>query len=130
MKPLLIYVAGPYRAKTPWQVEQNIHAARAFGVTLAKLGAYPVIPHSNTAHFDGEADDALWLAGTLRLVEKCDGVVMLPTWRQSSGAQAEHAKAIDLGMPVFVARENGSFGALEDWLHEVACVAEDVEDVR
>ena len=46
MKPLLIYVAGPYRAPTAWGIEQNIHAARAMGVQIAKHGAYPVIPHA------------------------------------------------------------------------------------
>ena len=63
--PLLIYVAGPYRAPTAWQREQNIHRAREVGVMLARAGAYPVIPHANTAHLDGEADDALWLFPTV-----------------------------------------------------------------
>ena len=31
----IIYIAGPYRGTTPWQVELNIHRARELGVMLA-----------------------------------------------------------------------------------------------
>jgi hypothetical protein len=98
----LVYIAGPYRAPTTWGVAQTIHRAREIGAIVAGLGAYPVIPHSNTAHMDGAADDALWLAGTLELMRRCDGVVMCPGWTSSSGARAEHDEAIRLGFPVHV----------------------------
>lgn len=101
MTPPLIYVAGPYRAPTAWQREKNIHHARAKGVEVARAGGYPVIPHSNTAHMDGEADDALWLAGTLELMKRCDGVLMVGWWEGSAGACAERDEAIRLGIPVF-----------------------------
>ncbi len=97
---LLIYVVGPYRAPTAWQREQNIHRARAWGVTIARCGAYPVIPHSNTAHFDGEAEDTLWLAGTLELMRRCDGVLLTGEWRRSSGSRAERAEAERLSLPI------------------------------
>lgn len=103
MTPPLIYVAGPYRAPTAWQREKNIHRARTWGVALAKAGAYPVIPHSNTAHFDGEAEDALWLAGTLALMRRCDGVLLIERWSESSGARAEHDEAVHLGLPIIKA---------------------------
>ena len=96
----LIYVAGPYRAPTTWGIAQNIHHARAVGAVIAELGAYPVIPHSNTAHMDGVADDALWLAGTLELMRRCDGVVMFGLWKKSNGATAERREAMERGIPV------------------------------
>lgn len=99
--PLLIYVAGPYTAKTAWGIEENIHRARAMGVALAKLGAYPVIPHSNTGGFHGEAPEEMFYAGTLALMERCDGVCMLDTWRQSTGATQEHLRAMMIGMPIY-----------------------------
>lgn len=98
--PLLIYIAGPYRATTAWRREQNIHRARAWGVVVARAGAYPVIPHANTAHFDGEAPDELWLAGTLALMRKCDGVLLIDGWCYPNGACAECDEAVRLGIPV------------------------------
>ena len=109
----LIYIAGPYRAPTTWGIAQNIHHAKECGAIVASLGAYPVIPHANTAHMDGVADDALWLAGTLELMRRCDGVVMVGQWMLSTGAIAEHNEAKAIRLPIFngltfgVARKGG-----------------------
>jgi len=99
--PKLVYVAGPYRAPTPWEVECNIVAARKLGAKVAQVGAYPVIPHSNTAHFDGLATDALWLGGTLELLRRCDAVVFTGDYERSSGARDERVEAARLGLPRF-----------------------------
>lgn len=96
----LVYVAGPYRADTPWGIEQNVHNARTWGVALAHAGAYPVIPHSNTAHFDGHASDEFWLEGTLALLRKCAGVILIDGWFRSAGARGEMLEARRLGMPI------------------------------
>lgn len=100
VNPPLIYIAGPYRAPTAWGRERNIHEARRFGVMVARAGGYPVIPHSNTAHFDGEAPDELWLAGTLELMWRCDAVLLMPRWEESIGARTERAEALRLALPV------------------------------
>jgi len=99
----LIYVAGPYRGKTAADVECNIVLARTMGMRIAKLGAYPVIPHSNTSHFDGLAPDEVFLEGTMRLMESCDAVVVLPGWKDSTGTMDEMARAKDLGKVMFIA---------------------------
>ena len=57
-------------------------------------------PHTNTRHFDGAADDAIWLAGDLAMLARCDVVLMLPGWEASQGATAEHGYAISRGIPV------------------------------
>ena len=101
MIPPLVYVAGPYRSATPWGVECNVQNARVLGAEVAKLNAYPVIPHSNTSHFDGLGTDALWLGGTLELMRRCDAVLFAPTWRESFGAIEEHKEATRMGMPIF-----------------------------
>lgn len=98
--PLLIYVAGPYRAKTTWDINCNIHKARVWGATLARCGAYPVIPHSNTSNFDGIAEDSLWLEGTLALLTRCDAAIFIDGWLDSSGSKAEWERALHLRMPV------------------------------
>ena len=114
MRPPLVYIAGPYRNAVPWLCEQNIRAAETMGYRIALLGAYPIIPHSNTrAYFSSAASDALWLAGTLELMRRCDAVVFLPSWTESSGARAEHAEAERLGIKVFGVGhvDDGSFAA-------------------
>lgn len=87
----LIYVAAPYRAKSAWEIDVNIYRARAIGAEIAKLGAYPVIPQSNTAHFDGIADDAVFMDGTMELMKRCDAAVFVKVNADfSSGVKAEY----------------------------------------
>jgi hypothetical protein len=107
----LVYVAGPYRAPTGWGIECNIVAARKLGAAVAQLGAFPVVPHANTAHYDGLAGDAFWLEGTLELLRRCDAVVLVDGWRDSSGTRGEVAEAERLGKMVF-----SSIDALADWI--------------
>lgn len=98
--PHLVYIAGPYRAPTTWEIHKNIHNARLWGAVVAKHGAYPVIPHSNTAHMDGVADDELWLAGTLALLRRCDAAIFISGWQKSKGSVVEHQTADDLCLPI------------------------------
>lgn len=119
----LVYVAGPYRAATAWGIECNIQQARDRGAEVVRAGAYPVIPHSNTSHFDGLAPDAFWLDGTLELMRRCDAVLMCGNWERSSGARAEVAEATRLKLPVFY-----TLTALGNWLYDQEH-AEEVERV-
>jgi hypothetical protein len=116
MTPPLVYVAGPYRAPTAWGVECNIVAARQLGARIATLGGYPIIPHSNTSHFDGLAPDELWLAGTLELMRRCDAVVFGQGCLFSSGSRAEREEAERLKMPVFDLSEVDT--ELARWIRE------------
>jgi len=117
----LVYCAGPYRAKTGWEIDQNISRARQWGALVAAAGAYPVIPHSNTAHFDGIAEDKFWLDSTLELMRRCDAVLMMDGWTESSGSRAEKALAEKLKMPVLdpvwpSAREEDRLALLKIWV--------------
>ena len=111
----LVYVAGPYRATTPWLVEQNVRRAEQMGYELTCAGLYPVIPHTNTRGYfaSGQQDDAFWLAGTLELLKRCDAVALVPGWESSSGARAEAKAARDLGLPMLMpGQEMAAFVAL------------------
>ena len=101
MKIKVIYIAGPYRAPTTMGVADNIRAAERIGMIVAESGAMPLIPHANTGIvFTGVSNDMFWLAGTLELMRRCDGVVLMDTWARSTGARGEREEALRLGLPV------------------------------
>ena len=97
----IVYIAGPYRGPNSWAVEQNIRRAEELALEVWRLGAAALCPHCNTRFFQGAAPDALWLAGDLAMLQRCDAVLFTKNWRESSGAVAEHDKAVAWGVPVF-----------------------------
>ena len=107
----LIYIAGPFRGPTPYDVHRNVCAAESWGLTVARLGGYPVIPHTMTQHFDKQLTDEFWLEGTMEMLRRCDAVILMDSWRRSTGAQAEATEARRLKIPVFEDPYN-----LEQWI--------------
>lgn len=99
-KYAVIYVAGPFRAETPWKVEQNVRRAEGFALALAQEGAVPLCPHAMYRHFDKSCPDQFWLDATLGLLARCDALMLLPGWKRSSGSVAEREWAEAHGMPV------------------------------
>lgn len=97
----VVYIAGKYRAPTPWDVEQNIQAAAHVAAKVLAAGLMPLCPHLNTARMEGVCSDEFILAGTMELLRRCDAVMMVHNWRDSAGARAELAEAHRLGLPVF-----------------------------
>ena len=112
----VIYIAGPFRGANGWEVAENVFAATRAGFDVACLGAMPLIPHANTAHFDGTKDDAFWLEGTTELLRRCDALYLaVPGDRAegSKGTMAELRLARQLQMPVF---EQHELQELRNWL--------------
>lgn len=99
----VVYVAGKYRGPNAWAVEGNIRHASQFAAQVWSFGIAALCPHTNSAHMEGIADDAMFLAGTLEMMRRCDAVLLIPGWQDSAGARAEAAEADRLGIPVFVA---------------------------
>lgn len=97
----VVYIAGPYRGKTAWKIAENIRRAERLGYSVAEFGAMPLIPHANTAHFDGEFTSKFWLDGTMELMRRCDAVFLTEDWEESAGATAEREEAVRLGLPIF-----------------------------
>lgn len=97
----IFYIAGPFRGKDAWAVEGNIRVAETLGMIVASEGGVPLIPHSMYRFFDKSLPDQFFLDGTMRLLERCDAIVLTSNWAQSSGARAERARAIEFGLPVF-----------------------------
>lgn len=106
----IIYVAGPFRADTPWHVEENIRMAERTALRIALAGHIPLCPHTMYRYFDGSAPDEFWLEGTQELLRRCDGIVMSPGWPQSSGSKGELELAKTLDMHIFMTPER-----FEEW---------------
>ncbi len=107
----LVFVAGRYRAKTEWQVFQNIRKAELLALELWRLGLSVICPHKNTEMFGGAAPDDVWLKGALEMVRRCDAVVCTPDWEESEGARGEVALAKEIGLPIFF-----SIDEAKEWL--------------
>ena len=107
----MIYTAGAYQAPTSWQREQNIRQAEEAALAIAKLGAAPLCPHTNTRFFEGECTPEFWYEATMELLRRCDAVFVVGDWKQSKGTMKEVEEAGRLGIPVFF-----SLWALEQWI--------------
>ena len=97
----VVYVAGPFRGPSAWDIECNIRRAETLALEVWRLGAAALCPHCNTRFFQNAAPDEVWLEGDLEMLRRCDAVIVTSDWQKSSGAKAEVIEAIHLGIPVF-----------------------------
>jgi len=88
------FISGPYRGKTILDILESIREAEKWALVYWKKGFAVICPHKNTALFDGQADDDLWLRGDIELLRRSDLVVMIPGWKYSAGSVAEHEFAM------------------------------------
>jgi len=110
------YVAGPYRAPTPYQTLRNIHEAEYVALKLWQLGYAVICPHKNTSMFDGECEDSVWLDGYLEILKRCDILVLINGWADSKGSIMERDLAILKGIPVY--QFGPGYQAIKDFLEE------------
>lgn len=89
----LVYVAGKFRGANAWEIACHVHAAEEVALKIAELGGMPVVPHSLGQSMAGTLDESFWLKGTLALLARCDGILLLRNWLESAGARAESAFA-------------------------------------
>lgn len=113
---MLIYIAGPFRGESPWDVEENIRAAEKIGLKVAKAGAVPIIPHSMYRYFDGQLTGQFWVDATLELLKRCDGILMTRGWKRSEGSKGEYSWAIQKGLPIFHQTHYNCFEHIADYL--------------
>jgi hypothetical protein len=100
---MIVYVAGPYRARTVAGIARNIARAREVAERVWKAGHVALCPHLNSAFMDGllPDGDGAFLRGGIELLKRCDAVILVPRWRDSIGTQEEIRAAGDAGIPVF-----------------------------
>ena len=110
----VVYIAGPFTASTAWQIEQNVRRAEEVALKVAKLGAMPLCPHTNTRFFHGQCTEEFWYEGTLELLRRCDAVYVVEhgdgTYT-SVGVTREIYEAKKMQIPVF----NAAFDSEEAW---------------
>ena len=102
----VVFISGPFRGKSAWDIECNIRRAEelALKVWLLAEEGYQVCalcPHTNTRFYQGAGKDAIWLSGDLALLSRCDALLTTEDWERSVGAKAEVEYAKQHGIPVF-----------------------------
>ena len=97
----LVYIAGPYRADTEYGVKLNIDRAEAVALKYWKAGYAVFCPHKNSSFMGGSCPDETWLEGGLAFLEKCDAIVMMEGWKNSTGSIMEYNLARELGLEVW-----------------------------
>lgn len=101
MRPLVVYIAGPFRGANAWAIECNVRRAETKALDAAGAGFIPLCPHTNTRFFHGTFSDQFWIDATLELLRRCDAVLLVPGWEASAGTRGEVDAAKRLGIPVF-----------------------------
>ena len=96
--PKVVYVAGAFRAKTQWEIMQNVRRAEDASLELWKLGYAVICPHTMTQHFQNECPDEVWLDGCLELLRRCDAIYLVEGWQCSEGSLVEYELAKELGL--------------------------------
>jgi hypothetical protein len=99
--PMVVYLAGPYRAKNGRTVREHVRTAEDWAVQVWKRGHFALCPHLNSAFMDGEAPDELFLAAGEEMVRRSDAILLLPHWTESYGSKRELAMATKNQLRVF-----------------------------
>jgi len=85
----IVYIIGPYRAKTIYGIVQNIGRAERVALKYWKKGYAVICPHKNTALLDGYLLDDVWLKGDWEIIKRSDIIVVMKNWRRSEGSKVE-----------------------------------------
>lgn len=112
MRRPLVYLAAPYTRPDPIE---NTHRICKLATTLVNEGwCIPLVPHLTLLwHAIDPHPIEWWYQYDLDLLARCDAV-----WRihgDSTGADAEVARANDLGIPVFYGRDDCHEWAIRVW---------------
>jgi hypothetical protein len=98
MKPLKIYIAGPY---TKGDVALNVRNAVYAGNLVAHFGHFPFIPH--LSHFwhmlTPHEDIEFWYKQDIEWLKVCDALLRIEG--ESKGADEEERIAREMGIPIY-----------------------------
>ena len=99
----IIYCAGPITTESPNQRWEWHMVARKYAFEVWRHKGAALCPALNTIFMDSpEIDIDAFYKGDLEMITRCcDGMLMLPGWRDSEGAVAEWELAKKLEIPIF-----------------------------
>ena len=98
---MIVFVIGPYRADSAWEIEQNVRRAEEVALDVWRAGHVALCPHSMTRYYHDALPDEVWLEGMRRLLGRCDGVILLGGYEASKGSLLELGVADEMGLPVW-----------------------------
>lgn len=101
---MLLYTAGKYAGKNEGEKFANIGIAAQVAIELWNDGHVVICPHMNTMDFEHytNLENRDFVERDLLIVERCDGIVMLPGWKESRGAVREWEHAIQNGIKIYI----------------------------
>ena len=107
----LLYIAGPYTALSPWEIETNVRTAEMAAISIMRCyqDVFCYVPHCNT-RWMGCIDEDQAIKGNLEMMTSCDAVFVVGS-HESTGTRREVDLATSLGIPVL-----RSLGDLEQFV--------------
>jgi len=106
----VVYVAGAMNADNILDVLANISRGVKLGQEVLKEGHAPIVPHLDIAFKLQGGDDFnipmdMYYKYTLKIMTKCDAVIVCEKSETSNGTIREIETANDLGIPVYYSIE-------------------------
>ncbi|MCK9567541.1 DUF1937 family protein [Candidatus Pacearchaeota archaeon] len=101
------FISGPYRGDlTDACIAANLAKARVVAQEVTRLGWVPVCPNLMFTEFAELQNWNFWLEASLKELDTCDILVLVPGWRNSTGVSGEIVRAVERHMPVFKSSED------------------------
>ena len=96
----VVFVSGPFRAETQWEILQNVRRAEEVSLRLIKQGYFPICPHTMSQNWQGVCPDKVFLAWCIALLGISHAIYMMDGWMFSAGSKDELAFALENDMEV------------------------------
>jgi len=106
----VVYVAGPYRAKTIFGVLWNIWHSWWVAFRLWSWGYAVICPHTSSMFMDWAGrwflrKDIPFIKGDLEIIDRMreglDFMVLRPRWQKSEGTKSEIERAHNISLKVY-----------------------------
>ena len=119
----MVFIAGPYFGDGRYEtIEANIKEAERYAIALANRGIFFFCPHIHTAHFGYKAKNKdgenYYKALDFVYLRMCKGILMMPRFKESSGAGDELEWSERNGLKIFYPKspdDKEVFDEIERW---------------